>query len=70
MENVYQPILDKIQDRIRLLREHNGPTEKVYENQYAELMDAVTRVVGVALQKELEDLYTFVSNLQQSAECK
>lgn len=55
MQN-YARVLQKIDHRIQTLKEHGGPTEKVYDNQYAELMDAVARIVGVALLKELEDV--------------
>ena len=54
--NGYQNIMDELDRRIASLKKHGGPTEKTYDNQYAELMDSVARIVGVALLKELEDV--------------
>ncbi len=60
MSTCQQAIIQKLEDRIAILKEHSGPTQKQYENPYAEVMDAVSRVVGTALCKELEDLLSFV----------
>ncbi|MBQ6819574.1 MAG: hypothetical protein IJP35_08240 [Clostridia bacterium] len=59
--NGYQNIMDELDRRIATLKKHGGPTEKTYDNQYAELMDAVARIVGVALLKELEDVRHIVA---------
>lgn len=61
----YKKIIDKIEDRIHLLRENGTKTIDGYENEYAELLEAVSKVVGTALLKELEDLHQFVLEQEQ-----
>lgn len=61
----YEKVLERLDRRIAILQNHQGPTEKIYDNEYAELMDAVARVVGTALLKELTDLRQLVADAAQ-----
>ncbi len=68
MCNCGQKIIQKLEQRIAILQAHSGPTENRYENPYAEVMDAVSRVVGMALCKELQDLLAFAQECNEKCE--
>lgn len=61
--SVKQQILNELETRIRRLEEHRNDHIHVAENQYEELNQALSHVIGVPLLRELTDLHDFVQNL-------
>lgn len=60
--DIKKQILNKLDDRIGILQEHRRDEIKD-DNQYGELNQAISKVLNVALCKELEDLKAFVKDL-------
>lgn len=56
-------IIAELDSRIERLYEHQNDEKENDGNQYAELNHAVSRVIGTALTKELEDVRNFVQGL-------
>ena len=56
-------IIGRLERRIGLLRAHRGEAIAASPNQYEQLNDALSRVIGVALEKELEDIRDFIQDL-------
>lgn len=63
MEYVKKEILTELDSRIERLREHAHDDKPTDGNQYEQLNHALSRVIGVSLEKELEDLRGFVQEL-------
>lgn len=63
-ENISQKILTELDSRINRLNEHKDDKIQITGNQYEELNQAVSKVIGTALLGELEGLKTFVQDLQ------
>ncbi len=62
-KNAADEILSELDSRINLLKEHRYDKIEVTGNQYEELNQAVSKVIGAALLGELEGLKTFVKDL-------
>ena len=62
-KNVKQEVLDELDRRITLLKEHQGDEITVTGNQYEELNQALSKVIGAPLTGELESMKEFVSKL-------
>lgn len=62
-DEMKQRILARLDERIALLEEHRMDDIIVTGNQYEELNQVLKKVIGVPLQKELEDLRAFVQSL-------
>lgn len=58
-----EKILNELNSRIERLYEHQDDVKENDGNQYAELNHAVSRVIGTALTRELEDVRNFVNSL-------
>lgn len=56
-------ICDHLDERIATLKEHQYDEIVVTGNQYEELNQALSKVIGVPLIKELEDLKSYVTDL-------
>ena len=63
MNNFKQEILNELDSRIDRLKEHEHDDKPTDGNQYDQLNHALSRVIGVSLEKELEDLRGFVEEL-------
>lgn len=63
MNDVKQQVLKELDTRIAALQEHEDDEVVETDNQYEVLNQAIKKVIGVPLRKELEDLKTFVSGL-------
>ena len=57
-------IVNEIEDRILRLKEHAYDEKDDEGNQYAQLNHALSRVISVSLQKELENLNEFVKSVE------
>lgn len=62
-DNVRKEILDEIDKRLLRLKEHQNDKIIQTGNQYDELNQALSKVIGAPLIKELEDLKEFVIKL-------
>lgn len=62
-EEMKQRIVQRLDERIALLKEHRMDDIVVTGNQYEELNQVLKKGIGVPLQKELEDLRAFVQSL-------
>nr|WP_122013356.1 hypothetical protein [Maliibacterium massiliense] len=62
-QQIKEQIIRKIDERLAQLREHQYDQIEVTGNQYEELNQALAKVIGVPLIKELEDLKSFVASL-------
>ena len=64
MDATQRKIVAELNSRIERLKEHqNDPLEREENGPYADVNRALSRVIGLPLQKELEDLKSFVENL-------
>ena len=63
MDTTKQEILDELDDRIERLQNHAGDDKQTDGNQYEQLNHALSRVIGVSLEKELSSLRDFVEEL-------
>lgn len=64
MDNIKQRVIDELDNRIGLLREHYyGDKIKASDNQYEELNQALSKVIAVPLLKELESIKEFTQGL-------
>ena len=61
--SVKQQVLQELETRIQRLEEHRDDQIHLADNQYEELNQAISHVIGVPLLKELTDLHEFVQNL-------
>lgn len=61
--SVKQQVLQELETRIRRLEEHRDDQVHLAGNQYEELNQALSHVIGVPLLQELTDLHEFVQNL-------
>ncbi|MBC8545421.1 hypothetical protein H8711_00525 [Clostridiaceae bacterium NSJ-31] len=61
--DVKKKIIAELDDRIRRLDEHRSCCTEPTENQYDELNQALSRVIGASLYHELEDIRGFVEKL-------
>lgn len=61
--DIKKEVLAELDSRIHRLEEHREDEKPNDGNQYAEMNHAISRVIGVALEKELEDLRSFVREL-------
>ncbi len=61
--DIKSQIINKIDDRLAQLNAHRFDEIVVTGNQYEELNQALSKVIGVPLIKELEDLRQFVVKL-------
>ncbi|WP_312640346.1 hypothetical protein [Hydrogenoanaerobacterium sp.] len=61
--DVKQKIIGELDDRIKRLEKHRTTSTKPTENQYDELNQALSRVIGASLYHELEDIKSFVEGL-------
>lgn len=62
-KNVKQEVLDELDRRINLLKEHQYDEIQITGNQYEELNQALSKVIGVPLTGELQSMKEFVSKL-------
>lgn len=58
-----QKIIGELDSRIKKLDAHREDQTRSTDNQYGELNQAVSRVIGAALYHELEDVREFVDRL-------
>lgn len=63
MSDIKERIIQELDDRIDSLREHQERKIIVTGNQYDELNQALSKVIGAPLIGELEDLKLFVMGL-------
>lgn len=63
MDVIKQEILDELDDRIERLQNHAKDDKPSDGNQYEQLNHALSRVIGVSLEKELTNLRDFVEEL-------
>ncbi len=64
MNDIKQEIIQELNSRIERLKSHDDHRVSQQEdNQYAQLNHAVSRIIGVSLCKELEDVRQFVNEL-------
>ena len=61
--NLKDQILSELDSRIGRLQDHRQEEKPREDNQYAVLNHALSGVIGVNLEKELEDLRGFVQGL-------
>jgi len=61
--SIKQQIIKELDSRIRRLDEHRTTATEPTENQYDELNQALSRVIGASLYHELEDIKGFVEKL-------
>ena len=61
--SVKQQVLQELETRIRRLEEHRDDQVHLADNQYEELNQALSHVIGGPLLQELTDLHEFVQNL-------
>ncbi len=61
--DIKQQVLQEIDDRLQRLEQHRGDRITVTGNQYEELNQALSKVIGVPLIEELNDLKAFVQGL-------
>ncbi len=64
MNELKKEILTELDSRIERLKQHDDHRmEQDDDNQYTQLNHALSRVIGVSLCKELEDVRQFVDQL-------
>ena len=63
MSHIKQQIIQELDQRIDRLKEHQQHKIVATGNQYDELNQALSKVIGAPLIGELEDLKTFVKEL-------
>ena len=61
--NMKQQVLQDIDSRLKRLEEHQNDRIRITGNQYEELNQALSKVIGVPLIEELRDLKSFVQAL-------
>ena len=68
--NLKREILNELDSRISRLKEHKNDDKSGFggnhgdqDNQYEQLNHSLSRVIGVSLEKELENLRDFVEEL-------
>ncbi len=64
MNHIKAEILSEIDRRIDCLQAHKYDEILVTDNQYEELNQALAKVIGVPLMRELSSLKHFVENIQ------
>ncbi len=62
-KDVKQEVLEELDRRIKLLKEHQFDEIMITGNQYEELNEALSKVIGAPLTGELESMKEFVSKL-------
>lgn len=62
-QNIKQEIIAELDRRMDLLREHQCDQIEITGNQYAELNQALSKVIGAPLLEELGDIKSFVQSL-------
>ena len=62
-QDIKQQIITELDQRIASLKAHRFDEVIVSGNQYQELNQALAKVIGVPLTKELEDVKAFVMGL-------
>lgn len=62
-KNVKQEVLNELDRRIQLLEEHQHDEIMITGNQYKELNQALSKVIGMPLKGELQSMKEFVSSL-------
>ena len=63
MDIVKREIIDELDSRIERLQNHAKDHKETDGNQYEQLNHALSRVIGVSLEQELESLRDFVEEL-------
>ena len=63
MQDIKSQIIAEIDDRVERLKEHRDDRIVVTGNQYEELNQAISKVIGVPLIEELNSLKSFVQQL-------
>jgi hypothetical protein len=63
MDSIKSQVIQKIDSRIAELEEHQYDEIEINGNQYSELNQAISKVIGVPLRKELSNLKNFVEKL-------
>ena len=61
--NLKSEIIQEIDHRIEILREHQGEEIIITGNQYEELNQALSKVIGTPLIGELESLKSYIEKL-------
>ena len=61
--NMKQQVLQEIDSRLKRPEEHQNDRIHITGNQYEELNQALSKVIGVPLMEELKDLKSFVQSL-------
>lgn len=64
MADIKQQIIDELDSRIHRLQEHQNREIIVTGNQYEELNQALSKVIGAPLLKELDSIKSFVQSLE------
>ena len=62
-EQMRRTIVSHLDERISTLKKHRFDQITVTGNQYDELNQALSKVIGVPIMEELEDIKSFVSSL-------
>lgn len=62
-KEIKQAVIDELDRRIALLKEHQSERIITTGDQYEELNQALSKVIGVPLADELESIKEFVSTL-------
>jgi homoserine trans-succinylase len=62
-KNIKQEVLNELDRRINLLKEHEFDEIMITGNQYEELNQALSKVIGVPLTGELQSMKEFVNKL-------
>lgn len=60
--DVKKNIIDEINSRIKRLEAHEDDEIMITGNQYDELNQALSKVIGKSLKKELESIKEFIEN--------
>ncbi|MGI6728321.1 MAG: hypothetical protein ACOX4P_07225 [Anaerovoracaceae bacterium] len=63
MADIREQIIEELDSRINRLREHQYEEIVVTGNQYEELNQALSKVIGAPLIKELDSIKSFVQEL-------
>lgn len=63
MDRIKSQVIEKIDSRIAELKEHQYDEIEINGNQYSELNQAISKVIGVPLMKELSNLKSYVEKL-------
>ncbi len=62
-QNIKQQVLQELDTRIQRLESHQSDRITITGNQYEELNQALSKVIGVPLMEELRDLKAYVQGL-------